>query len=182
MILDNIENIDTYASLNGSFEKAIQFIKENNLEEFLDVKYEIDGDNVFVLIQRYISRDEKENRWESHKKYIDILNRSNFVIDYAHPDQSGITIRCYEAQSCGAKIITNNPSVFKDKHFNSDNTILLKGKNEIPTLLEKYNALQNIVPEKYNRSINVFVNDLLEKGKVESLPVKSLYLDSICIN
>jgi hypothetical protein len=118
----------------------------------------------------------------TYKKYIDILNRSNFVIDYAHPDQSGITIRCYEAQSCGAKIITNNPSVFKDKHFNSDNTILLKGKNEIPTLLEKYNTLKNIVPEKYNRSINVFVNDLLEKGKVESLPVKSLYLDNICIN
>ena len=118
----------------------------------------------------------------SYEKYITILNNSNFVIDFAHPYQSGNTIRCYEAQSCGTKIITNNPSVFKDKHFNSENNILLREKSEIPTLLEKYYAIKNTVPEKYNRSINVFVNDLLEKGKVEKHSVKSLYFDSICIN
>ena len=118
----------------------------------------------------------------SYKEYIDILNNSNFVIDFAHPDQSGITIRCYEAQSCGAKIITNNPYVFKDKHFNSDNTILLRGKSEIPTLQTKYKEIKNTVPEKYNRSINIFVNDLLEKSKVEKNPAKNLYLDRICIN
>lgn len=103
----------------------------------------------------------------SYKKYVDILNNSNFVIDFAHPDQSGITIRCYEAQSCGAKIITNNPFVFRDKHFNSKNTILLKEKSEIPTMVKRYHEIKNFSPEKYNRSINDFVNDLLEKGKVE---------------
>ena len=102
----------------------------------------------------------------SYEKYIEILNNSNFVIDYAHPNQSGITIRCYEARSCGTKIITNNPFVFRDKHFNSENTILLKGKSEISTMLKKYHEIKNSAPTKYNRSINNFVNDLLVKGKV----------------
>ena len=104
----------------------------------------------------------------SYKKYIDILNGSNFVIDFAHPYQSGNTIRCYEARSCGTKIITNNPFVFRDKHSNSKNTILLSGKSEITTLSKKYNEIKNVKPEKYNRSISDFVNDLLEKGEVKN--------------
>ena len=102
----------------------------------------------------------------SYEKYFEILKNSNFVIDFAHPYQSGNTIRCYEARSCGTKIITNNPFVFRDKNFNSENTILLEGKNEIPTMLKKYHEIKNSSSRKYNRSINNFVNDLLVKGKV----------------
>lgn len=72
MILDVIENINKYTLLNENFIKAFKFLKENNIEELPKGKYEIDGDNVFILIQEYTSRDEKENKWESHKKYIDI--------------------------------------------------------------------------------------------------------------
>ena len=102
----------------------------------------------------------------SYEKYFEILKNSNSVIDFAHPYQSGNTIRCYEARSCGTKIITNNPFVFRDKNFNSENTILLEGKNEIPTMLKKYHEIKNSSSRKYNRSINNFVNDLLVKGKV----------------
>lgn len=102
----------------------------------------------------------------SYQKHIDILNNSNFVIDFAHPYQSGNTIRCYEALSCGTKIITNNSSVFKDKRFNSENTILLNGEREIPSFLNKYNEIKDSSPEKHNRSIKDFVNDLLEKGNI----------------
>ncbi|MFT5871582.1 MAG: biofilm protein TabA [Clostridium sp.] len=72
MILDVIENINKYTLLNEGFKKAFKFLEENNVEELPKGKYEIDGDNVFILIQEYTSRDEKENKWESHKKYIDI--------------------------------------------------------------------------------------------------------------
>jgi hypothetical protein len=43
----------------------------------------------------------------------------------------------------------------------------LKEKSEIPTMVKRYHEIKNFSPEKYNRSINDFVNDLLEKGKVE---------------
>lgn len=101
----------------------------------------------------------------SYDKYTHILNNTNFVIDFAHPYQSGNTIRCYEARSCGTKIITNNPFVFRDKNFTSNNTILLKGKNGIPDMLKEYHKIKNKAPEKYNRSISNFVDDLLVKGR-----------------
>ena len=72
MILDRIDNIGMYACLNKNLKKAAEFIKENNLEEFPVGRYEIDGDNVFLLIQEYTSKNENDARWESHKKYIDI--------------------------------------------------------------------------------------------------------------
>lgn len=72
MILDIIENINKYSFLSDKFKKAIKFLEDNKVEEFPEGKYEIDGDNVFILIQEYTSRNEKENKWESHKKHIDI--------------------------------------------------------------------------------------------------------------
>lgn len=102
----------------------------------------------------------------SYQKYIDILNNSNFVIDFAHPHQSGNTIRCYEARSCGTKIITNNSFVFRDKHSNRQNTILLKNYRNTSALIESYNQIKNSTPKIYDRSIKTFVNDLLIKGGV----------------
>lgn len=97
-----------------------------------------------------------------YSKYIDVLTNSNFVIDFAHPYQSGITIRCYEALSCGAKIITNNPYVYRDNHFTARNTILFN-KKENSNLLDKYKAIEHVQPPRHNRSIGLFVADLLRR-------------------
>ncbi|MEO5991273.1 MAG: hypothetical protein ABIP68_06520 [Ferruginibacter sp.] len=104
-----------------------------------------------------------------YKNYINILNRSNFVIDFAHPDQSGITIRCFEAQSCKTKVITNNPFVFKNPNFNTHNTILINKKGDESLLKEKYEEIKFHIPKRYNRDISEFVLDLLEKVHVKSI-------------
>ena len=72
MILDIIGNLNKYTCLSVKFKIALKFLEDNKVEDFPEGKYEIDGDNVFILIQAYTSRDEKENKWESHKKHIDI--------------------------------------------------------------------------------------------------------------
>ena len=150
--------IDLVVSALPNCKKSI-YIYEQNIASFFSNF--IKNPRLYFKYRKFIHFKPLE-----YKKYINILNNSNFVIDFAHPDQSGITIRCYEAQSCGAKIITNNPFVFRDEHFNYENTILLNEKNEIPRMLEKYHEIKSHKPEKYNRSIKVFVNDLLEKSKV----------------
>ncbi|MEO6683130.1 MAG: hypothetical protein ABIN48_09930 [Ginsengibacter sp.] len=103
----------------------------------------------------------------SYNRYIEILNISNFVIDFAHPDQSGITIRCFEAQSARTKVITNNPNVFKNTHFNDLNTILVEHKKDFSSLKEKFQNIKKNTPVKYNRNITAFVNDILEKSNFE---------------
>ena len=72
MILDNIKNYKKYESLNRNFEKAFEFLKRGDLGSLAIGKYEIDGENVFAMVQEYETKDLENAKYEAHKKYIDI--------------------------------------------------------------------------------------------------------------
>lgn len=72
MICENIRNAKNYTSINGKFEKAFEFLRNNNLKELEVGTYEIQGQDVFASVQEYTTKDEKEKKWEAHEKYIDI--------------------------------------------------------------------------------------------------------------
>lgn len=72
MILDKLDNKNQYIGLGTNFEKAFRFLAENKLEELPDGKYELDGAEVYVLVQSYVTKPESEAPWEAHRKYIDI--------------------------------------------------------------------------------------------------------------
>lgn len=72
MIIDSIKNISTYKNLSERFEKAFDFLSNQDLEKLEVGKYELDLDNLFVLIQEYTGKKEEEGKCEAHKKYIDI--------------------------------------------------------------------------------------------------------------
>lgn len=97
----------------------------------------------------------------NYKKYIDVLIKSNFTIDYAHPKQSGITIRCFEALSTQTKIITNNTYVKRNSLFNDNNTIIFHGNGNSSTLKYNYERIFNSKIKKCQRTINDFINDLI---------------------
>lgn len=72
MIFDNIRNCKMYYGVNERFEKAFDFIKKA-VEENLEVgKYEIDGKEVYALVQEYDSKTEDKSKFEGHENYIDI--------------------------------------------------------------------------------------------------------------
>jgi len=72
MIVDNLSNSKMYYGLSNKFEKAFDFIKKT-IEENLPVgKYEIDGTEVYGLVQEYTSKTEEQGKFEGHRKYIDI--------------------------------------------------------------------------------------------------------------
>ena len=72
MILDKLENQSLYVNTHSNLKKAFDFLLNNNVEELADGKYEIDSNNVFALVQSYTTKQEDDNKWESHQKYIDI--------------------------------------------------------------------------------------------------------------
>lgn len=72
MVLDSIKNCKKYEGLHRSFEKAFQFLKRDDLESLALGKYEIDGEEVFALVQEYDTKDLENAKYEAHKKYIDI--------------------------------------------------------------------------------------------------------------
>ena len=72
MIIDKIENLEKYASINPLFPKVVEFLKANDLNTMEPGKYEIDGKDLFVNIQIAKGKTPDEAVIETHNKMIDI--------------------------------------------------------------------------------------------------------------
>ncbi len=70
MIVDVLKNKELYYGIHKNIKPAMEFI-EKAVAEGLEVgRYELDGKNLFALVQEYDSKTEAS--WEYHRKYIDI--------------------------------------------------------------------------------------------------------------
>lgn len=72
MIFDSIENAEIYYGLGEKFQKAFEFLKTADFDKLGTDKIEIDGENIFALPEKYITKNPEEGVWEAHRKYIDI--------------------------------------------------------------------------------------------------------------
>ncbi len=72
MIFDNIKNCKLYYGVNERFEKAFDFIKKAVSENMSAGTYEIDGKNLYALVQEYDTKTEDKCKFEGHENYIDI--------------------------------------------------------------------------------------------------------------
>ncbi len=72
MIFDNIKNAEMYYGVNPKFEKAFDFIKKVVQENTEVGKYEIDGKDIYAMVQSYESKLEENAKFEGHENYIDI--------------------------------------------------------------------------------------------------------------
>ncbi|ARN56717.1 YhcH/YjgK/YiaL family protein [Sedimentisphaera salicampi] len=72
MIINTLEQADSYYSVNPFFEQAFAFLKQPGLAELSTGKYQIDGNRLFCNIAKESGRTREEARLEAHQKYIDI--------------------------------------------------------------------------------------------------------------
>lgn len=72
MICDNLKNCETYFGANSRFAQAFAFIKAAVAENYPTGRYEIDGDNLYALVQEYNAKLVADSKFEGHKRYIDI--------------------------------------------------------------------------------------------------------------
>lgn len=70
MIFDTLTNVDNYKGL-GRVYTALKFLSETDFSKTELGKYELDGDNIFYMVQSY-DTDPTKTISEAHKKYIDI--------------------------------------------------------------------------------------------------------------
>ncbi len=56
----------------GRWDKAISFLEETDLSGLEPGRYELEGVDLFVLINEYTTRDDEETRLEAHRNYADI--------------------------------------------------------------------------------------------------------------
>ena len=72
MIFDNIKNCEIYYGMNPKFKKAFEFINRAIKEGLDKGKYEIEGNEVYAIVQKYQTGHKDIKKFEGHKKYIDI--------------------------------------------------------------------------------------------------------------
>ncbi len=70
MIFDRIENINNYKDL-GRVYTALEFIAKTDFSKIDIGKYQLDGDKIYYMVQKYDTNPDKTVA-EAHKKYIDI--------------------------------------------------------------------------------------------------------------
>ncbi len=97
----------------------------------------------------------------NYSSYLDMINRSVYTLDFAHPKQTGTTIRCFEALACNTKIISNNKYILKNPAFNQDNAIIYPLNGNVEDLYHLMKEKRKINSEVKSRSINDFVDELL---------------------
>ncbi len=100
MILDKLSNAHLYSGLSEKINKAFAYLKETDFSEMELGKYEIDGDNIFALVNEYQTKDQSEGKLEAHKKYIDVqfVVKGKELMGYA-PLENQIVIDQYNEQN-----------------------------------------------------------------------------------
>jgi len=87
----------------------------------------------------------------NRKEIADLFLHSNCIVDYANPDQTGLTMRTFEALGSGAKLITTNQSIMNEPIYDNqyinvidknnpiiDTEFIKKQDYSIPDLIKNY--------------------------------------------
>ena len=72
MIVDKIGNAGVYADLSERLAKALEVLKKEDFSKKAEGRYDIDGSNLYYLVQRYQTKPMEQCKLEAHENYIDI--------------------------------------------------------------------------------------------------------------
>ncbi len=72
MISDTITNRNLYSVLSPRIKTALDYLATTDFSAMEPGRYEIDGKNLFALVQAYESIPKEQGKWECHRNYIDV--------------------------------------------------------------------------------------------------------------
>lgn len=72
MIMDKIENWNLYFSKTSNLYPGVEFILKQINGSIQDGRYEIKGNDIYAMVQSYMTDAPENKKMESHKRYIDI--------------------------------------------------------------------------------------------------------------
>lgn len=71
MIYDTLAHLETYRGVHPGVTRGLELLRDTDFSKLEDGRHEVDGDNLFFLLQSYDSKPENDTP-EAHRKYIDI--------------------------------------------------------------------------------------------------------------
>jgi len=122
VIFDTIDKAFAYKAAHPCFEQAFEYLSRFN-PDTPNGKYEIEGENIFALVQRYSTLPEAEIQWETHRRYSDIQyvasGNEKILFTQSHnlqslgPYNSDRDVEKYEKQGLGySSVLIMTPKSF----------------------------------------------------------------------
>ena len=71
MILDTLEQSSTYEAISPRLVKAFNFLRQMS-DQFPLGRHEIDGDDVYAMVQSFATTPVETRKYEAHRQYIDV--------------------------------------------------------------------------------------------------------------
>lgn len=104
MIVDKISSVSLYNGLGERFAKAFDFLMKTDFMQMPAGRYELDGSDIYYMVQEYECRSLEQASVEAHKVYADIqyIVRGREKMGYA-PLGTMECIRPYDAEKDIAK-------------------------------------------------------------------------------
>lgn len=100
MILDRLENAALYQPLGARVALALDYLGRTDFASMPDGRYEVDGERIYAVVQRYRPKPPTEARWEAHRQYIDVQFLAEGVerIGYVPLDKALPVEQAYDSQ------------------------------------------------------------------------------------
>ncbi len=72
MIVDQLSNAAFYFNMSERLAAALRFLQETDPSTLAPGRHDVQGADVYALVQHYESRPLEKGKWEAHRRYIDI--------------------------------------------------------------------------------------------------------------
>lgn len=110
MVIDTLDNLSKYESLNPLFKDVVEFLKNNDLNTLEEGKYQIKGGDLFLNITTAKGKTPEEAVMETHNKMIDIQIPLSVSETYGYSPACTLPVAEYNEE----KDITKIPDVVAD--------------------------------------------------------------------
>lgn len=117
-------------------------IREKYISKF---KYYIGNDDFYVFIPKSRLSTEYSKKWKKHSEYMDIVSKSNCLLEIGRTNDLAPTLRFYEAIIYNKKLITNLNSVKKMPYYNPKYVKVIETVENInPALIKWINKKEDV--------------------------------------
>ncbi len=72
MVIDKIENYGLYSGLGKNILTALEYIRKTDFSRMEAGRYDLDGENVVVILVDYTTKRNADCQLEAHRKYMDV--------------------------------------------------------------------------------------------------------------
>jgi YhcH/YjgK/YiaL family protein len=112
MIVDKLKNASQYSGLSPRLCSGLEYLQQTNFSDVTPGRYELDGANLYALVQEYNTKPLDQGKVEAHRKYIDIQYMVQGVERMGYGDISDLDVSVPYDDSKDAMFLTGDCDFF----------------------------------------------------------------------